>query len=50
MYLYKGATTYPAIPQVQVYYTHLYKKKTIRTHMLYTWLPKRMCAAKVHLA
>jgi hypothetical protein len=23
-------------PQVQVYYTHLYKKKTIRTHMLYT--------------
>jgi hypothetical protein len=22
--------------QVQVYYTHLYKKKTIRTHMLYT--------------
>jgi hypothetical protein len=23
-------------PQVQVYYTHLYKNKTIRTHMLYT--------------
>jgi hypothetical protein len=23
-------------PQVQVYYTHLYKKKTIRTRMLYT--------------
>jgi hypothetical protein len=23
-------------PQVKVYYTHLYKKKTIRTHMLYT--------------
>jgi hypothetical protein len=23
-------------PQVQLYYTHLYKKKTIRTHMLYT--------------
>jgi hypothetical protein len=23
-------------PQVQVYYTHLYKKKTIHTHMLYT--------------
>jgi hypothetical protein len=23
-------------PQVQVYYTHLYKKKTIRTQMLYT--------------
>jgi hypothetical protein len=23
-------------PQVQVYYTHLYKKKTICTHMLYT--------------
>jgi hypothetical protein len=24
------------LPQVQVYYTHLYKKKTIHTHMLYT--------------
>jgi hypothetical protein len=23
-------------PQVQVYYTHLYKKKTIHKHMLYT--------------
>jgi hypothetical protein len=23
-------------PQVQVYYTHLYKKKIIRMHMLYT--------------
>jgi hypothetical protein len=23
-------------PQVQVYYTHLYKKKTTHTHMLYT--------------
>jgi hypothetical protein len=23
-------------PQVQVYYTHLYKKKTICTHMVYT--------------
>jgi hypothetical protein len=24
------------VPQVQVYYTHLYEKKTIPTHMLYT--------------
>jgi hypothetical protein len=28
-------------PQVQVYYTHLYKK-TIHMHMLYTRLPERM--------
>jgi hypothetical protein len=37
-------------PQVQVYYTHLYKRKTICTHMLYTSLRERMCAAKVRLA
>jgi hypothetical protein len=24
------------LPKVQVYYTHLYKKKTIHMHMLYT--------------
>jgi hypothetical protein len=35
---------------VQVYYTHLCKKKTIPTHVLYTWLPKRMCVAKARLA
>jgi hypothetical protein len=37
-------------PQVQVYYTHLYKKKTIRTLMLYTSLHECMCAAKARLA
>jgi hypothetical protein len=31
-------------------YMHLYKKKTIRTHMLYTRLSERMCATKVRLA
>jgi hypothetical protein len=31
-------------------YTHLYKNKIIRTHMLYIWLPERMCAAKARLS
>jgi hypothetical protein len=31
-------------------YTHLYKKKNIHTHMLYTCLSKRTCAAKARLA
>jgi hypothetical protein len=31
-------------------YMHLYKKKTICTHMLYTWLFERMCPAKARLA
>jgi hypothetical protein len=31
-------------------YMHLYKKKSIHTHMLYTWLFERMCAAYARLA
>jgi hypothetical protein len=31
-------------------YMHLYKKKIIRTHILYTWLFERMCATYACLA
>jgi hypothetical protein len=57
MYLYKAATgyvgyalAYPAIPTSTRIFICIYIKRKAYTHMLYTLLSERMCAAYARLA